>query len=187
MQSKPYLPLILLLTLSGCINNITPEECSGAVSIQHGSGKHLLASIEECSDRLLIDAHEGVELSELVSLQSFGPLTPEVVQDGTWMEVVVDRPVLVEYEGGLLWSWKEGDYARQILGRVNQESDKWYYLLRLDLGNQPMDDILSPEVLEYLPPKAFGSIEISCSNGYSVVLKKKSDGLFLYWYWSGRQ
>jgi hypothetical protein len=185
VRTKSALVLeFLFLALFGCSQDFEFPECSDEVTIRQEAEPFSLATMKECGNRLTIESHADVRLSDLVSLEAFGLLRPKIVQDGSWKNTV-DPPVPVAYTGGLLWSWKEEGYERQIVGRINQESGKWYYLLRLELYTQPAEAVLSPEVRRHLPEKQFFSIDLYGGDGYSASLERASDGIFLYWYWLG--
>jgi hypothetical protein len=164
---------IFFLSLLSCTNKVRTD-------VAEYVGEYPLASIQEFSDRLSIDAHQDAKLSELADLSGFEPLTPELIQSEGWEKTLSslepERPL------GSVWSWREKDFERQVIGHFDQESGEWYYFLRLKLYTLfPEEAIFLPEVRKQLPRKRYSSITIYCSDGNSLKLVRASDGIYFYW------
>ncbi len=142
----------------------------------------------EGNNKFWIEGTKSSNLSSLIRLESFGNLRPELVRSRDW-DQFGELPDPVPGAGGRLWSWwVEGSTAaRQIVGRVDSEYGKPYYLLRLKLYTRTPLDFVQPEVRRRLVQleqfdAGFSSISFYSGGGGEASLRREEDGAYIYWH-----
>ncbi len=153
-----------------------------------GTGPVYRIVIEGNDDDFQVDGTESSSLSSLIRLGSFGNLRPDLVRNRDW-DQFGELPAPVSGAGGRLWIWwTEGSTAaRQIIGRVDPEYGKPYYLLRLKLYTRTPLDFIQPEVRRQLVQlkqfdAGFSSIFFYSGGGGEASLCREEDGTYIYWY-----
>lgn len=132
---------------------------------------------------LRVEGSVGSRLSDLVDLDPFDDLRPDLVRarDERIFGNLPDRR-------GSIWDWgiSSSAHAKQIVESVNLEYGVVTYSLRLKLYTTDPLTYIQPEVRrqivlqDFFDPN-FHSIHFYSGGGGSASLSREADGIFLYW------